>query len=139
MRHFLVKYGFSRDEVIQIDHTEVEKAIYAHLKGITVAFKNGSVSGDRIIAIVPDFNSELGWGLDHKLDSYDYGDLDRVGLREKYQSFLSEIKEKVQYLMQTGQTNLIGKNAKIPELERPITETRAGKSKSMKELIEKRV
>ena len=114
MRHFLVKYGFSRDEVISIDHTEIEKAIYAHLTGAKVAFKSGSVSGDKIISVTPDFHRELGWGYDHVLDGYDYKDLNHDDLQNKYRHFLGQMTEKVKYLMESGQKHLIGKNQVLP-------------------------
>ena len=135
MRHFLIKFGFTANEVLPIDHTEAEKAIYCHLTGSVGAFKAGSVSGDKIIAVVPDYNAELGWPPDHKLDGHDFNDLDREGLRDKYTQFLAVQKERVQYLMHTKQQHLIGKNAKLPELETKSYTTRDGGTKSLKELL----
>ena len=135
MRYFHIKYGFSANEIKPIDHTEVEKAIYCHLTGKVGVFKNGSVSGVNIIEVGPDYNAELGWAPDHKLDGHDFNDLDREGLRDKYTQYIASQKERVQYLMHTKQEHLIGKGAKIPELERPTMELREGDTKSMKQLL----
>jgi len=116
MKYFRVDYGFNGNQIIPIDETELEKAIYAHITGKTVVFNNGSVRGDKIIAIAPDFHRELGYGYNHKLDGYDWKDLAPV--ERKYAGLIGHTKERVQYLIVNGKEALIGQNTPIPELER---------------------
>lgn len=117
MRYFRVDYGFDGGRIIPIDETELEKAIYAHITGKTVVFKNGSVSGNHIIAIAPDFHRELGWSYDHKFDNYDWKDLEPI--ERRYTGVIAAVKEKITYLIQTKQEHLIGKDITIPELAQP--------------------
>lgn len=56
-RYFRVKFGFDEKEEILVDETELAKAFYIHLTGKKAIFKNGSVSGDKIISITPDWSS----------------------------------------------------------------------------------
>ena len=46
---FKVKFGFGEEEFILVDETELAKAYHIHLTGKKAIFKNGSVSGDKII------------------------------------------------------------------------------------------
>lgn len=136
MRKFLIQTGYSTNDLMQIDHTEVEKAIYCHITGAVGVFSSGSISGKHIIKVVPDYNAELGWPPDHKLDGYDYNDLDRQGLRGKYMNFLSEQRERVNYLIESKQEHLIGKGVPLPELKR-YNEVRGGGPKEIGGLLGK--
>lgn len=133
MRHFKIDFGFNGSQTIPIDETELEKAVYAHITGKVAVFKNGSVSGDKIIAISPDIHGVLGWGYDHKLDDYDWADWHKES--PKYDGYLGAIKDKVAYLIETKQEYLIGKNVEIPELESkketPISKLTTGLAQKM--------
>lgn len=56
-KYFRVKFGFDEKEEILVDEMELAKAFYIHLTGKKAIFKNGSVSGDKIISITPDWDS----------------------------------------------------------------------------------
>ncbi len=126
--YFKVYTDFTR--YIPIDETELEKAFYAFQTGRPVVFDLGATN--RIESIIPDFNKELSWYSDYKPNADDNSDIDKV--RPKYAKYIIATKEKIQYLLKTGKTNLIGKNIDIPELstpkENPI-------SKEVKELSDK--
>ena len=53
--YFKVVRGYGDEDFIPIDETELEKAIYAHMSGKPVVFENGSINGNQISIIRPDF------------------------------------------------------------------------------------
>ena len=110
-RYFKVYIDYQN--YISIDETELEKALYAFETGEPVVFEMGAAS--RIQSIIPDFNKALGWYSDYKPKDVDQGDLEPVKI--DYRDYMSKTKEKVQYLMEHGQANLIGKNLDVPELK----------------------
>lgn len=112
-KYFKVHQDFSR--YIPIEEEEYEKAIFAFLKGRPAVFENGAVS--RIEGIFPDLNKMNGWYSDYKPNQDDNAEIENA--REIAGKFTAKIKDKVQYLIDTNQEHLIGKNVEIPELEKP--------------------
>ena len=106
MRYYQVYTNFS--DYIQIDETELEKALYAFIQGSPVVFEDGATS--KIDRIVPDFNRALGWNRGYKPTQDDTGDIARIERQDGYKGYIAEVKEKVHYLIQSNQTQLIGKN-----------------------------
>lgn len=125
MRHFKVYQDFNR--YVPIEEDEYEKALYAFLKGKPAIFEMGAVS--RIESITPDLNKMLGWYSDYKPNADDNADLDRV--REGIRPYMAKIKERVQYLIETKQEHLIGKNVEVPELDKPQNNPLSGEIKSL--------
>ena len=119
MRYFKVIRGWGSENFIPIDETELEKATYAHMTGKVVVFNNGSINGDAITAIQPDYHREMGWAYGHDMGPDDWNDLNDKNIPYKYAGVIGKAKAKVQYLMQSGKENLIGQNVKLPELEKP--------------------
>ena len=112
---------------VPVDETEFEKAMYAFEKGGGAMFDLGAIG--TIKDITPDFNKDLGWYSDYKPTPDDNADID--ALRPKYQKYIHAIKEKIQYLKSTNQTDLIGKNVDIPELDKPKDDPLSGEIKSL--------
>ena len=72
MKYFKVQKGYGTDDYISIDETELRKAIIAQVKGQVAIFKEGTVSGNSIMSITPDWNRTMGWNRDYKLTGEDY-------------------------------------------------------------------
>lgn len=111
--YFKVYKDFNRYVPIKAD--EYEKALYAFIKGRPAIFENGAVS--RIESILPDLNRMCGWYSDYKPNQDDNAEIDRA--KNMVKPFMIKTKEKVEYLMETKQEHLIGKNVEIPELNKP--------------------
>jgi len=109
MKWYKIKYGFDNQEFIRIDESEVEKAMYAQLKGIVGIFKGGTVRGQNIISITPDFHKAMGWNDGYELLAEDFAELRRYNVENEHRQFLEETKDKIHHLIATKQENLIGK------------------------------
>lgn len=88
MKYFKVKFGFGADDFLSVDENELPMALRAHISGKKGMFKEGSISGDKIIAIIPDFNRALGYNRDYILKGEDYNELGKA--REEHELFLEE-------------------------------------------------
>lgn len=121
VKYFKVIKGFRSDEFIPIDETELDKAIYAHMTGKVVAFNNGSINGSSINSVMPDWHKAMGWNYAHVMEVEDWDEIRSKGVERKYQGAIGESKEKVQYLMQTNQLHLLGKE--VPELDKKDSDT----------------
>lgn len=117
MNHYKIVRGYNAEDYIEIDETELEKALYAFLEKKDGVYSGGAVKGSEIIAIQPDYHKTMDWNRGHKLDDFDFAELKQKGIDKKLQLTLSETKARVQYLISSGQENLIGKNLEVPRLE----------------------
>lgn len=114
-KHFKVMRGFGTDDYIPITESELKKAIYAHMTGTNVAFEMGSISGNHISAVVPDFQRTMGWNPSHKLDNDDWTDIRSRGLDNGMRNMIASAKEDVQMIIATGNTNLLNEPIKTLE------------------------
>jgi hypothetical protein len=124
MKYFKIRIGFGNgdDRYIGIDETELESALYCFISNSKGIFKNGVCRGQDIISITEDWHKEMGWNPEHNLGSDDWNELKAKGISQKYIGVIGAVKEKVQYLISTGRTNLIGRNADIqlPEKQKEL-------------------
>jgi hypothetical protein len=111
--YFKVYTDFTR--YIPIHQSELEKALYAFQTGKPVIFENGAAS--RIESIIPDYNKAAGYYSDAKLSPDSIGDLEKY--KPQFAGLVSKAKNRVQYFIAEGKTNLIGTGAEIPELDAP--------------------
>ena len=121
---FKVCKGFG-DDFIPIDETELEKAIYAQMTGKVAIFEEGTMAGNYISAIIPDYHASMGWNYGYKLQPEDWNYI-RNDLPD-YRNLIEDAKKRVEFLIRTKQERLIGKDVDLPELEK-------GKDKDLGEL-----
>ncbi len=86
-KYFKVKIGYGADDYISITDNELSKAIVAQGTGRVVVLSGGTVSGNSIISITPDWNRELGFNRDYKLTGEDYQKIGSKKMSE-YQELL---------------------------------------------------
>ncbi len=117
-KYFIIKTGYGEREFISIDETELDTAIYIFMTDGKGVFKNGVVRGKDIITIREDWHKEMGWNYLHEMDVLDWEELNNKGISKKYSGIISLAKDKVQYLIKTGELHLLGKEVEgfKPEL-----------------------
>ena len=113
---FRVKYGYNTQDKVSIPLDELEKAIYAQVKGTPTKLGNAFVNGKHIISITPDYHKYTGWyesyepreGDDWKQIKRDCPDFEGV---------IDQYTNRVKYLIENNQVKLIGQNVDIPQLD----------------------
>jgi hypothetical protein len=116
--YYKLKIGYGLEEYIQITRDELEKATYCFLTKKDSVYSGGACKGSEILAIQPDFHRVMNWNRGWKLTGDDYDELRQKGIDRKMNKELEDTKIKIQYLIETRQENLIGKNIQTPELEK---------------------
>ena len=129
MNHFKIIRGYSAEDYISIDETELEKAFYSFLSKKDAIYSGGAVRGSEILAIQPDYHRTMGWNRGYKLGVDDYAELRQKGIDKKSQQQLADSKEKIHYLISTNQEQLVGRGFQMPKIENSI-------SKSISDLAE---
>lgn len=119
MNYYKIIRGYNAEDYIEINETELEKAYGAFLLKKDSVYSGGAVRGSEIIAIQPDFHRTMGWNRGYKLGEDDYAELRHKGIDNKMRTMIENTKNKIQYFINSGQTDLIGKNVDIPELDKP--------------------
>lgn len=94
MKYYRVKFGYGKDDFISVDETELAMAVRAQITGKIGAFKEGTVAGNSIMAIIPDYQREMGWSRDYQLTGEDYDEIGPQNQRE-FQNLLEETKYQV--------------------------------------------
>lgn len=119
---FKILRGYNAEDYIGIDRSELEKAYYCFLEKKDSIFTGGAIKGSQILAIQPDYHMTMGWNRGYKLEALDYEELSQKGIDRKLQNLLAEARDKVQYLIETKQEHLIGKNIDMPKIETKFSE-----------------
>ena len=101
MKYFRVKIGYGKDEFISIDETELGRAIRAQVSGRIALFKEGTVAGNHIISIIPDYNKELGFNRDYQMTEMDYKGLGKRAIQE-HRLLLEEVENDIQQKLING-------------------------------------
>jgi hypothetical protein len=120
--NYKILHGYDGERFTPITDDELEKAYGLFLLGGRGVFKEGAVDSKYIQAIIPDWHAIMGWNEEYKLTADDYAELRETGMNRKARELQSRAQERVQYLINAKQENLIGTNTKIPELDKPSTQ-----------------
>lgn len=91
MKHYRVQYGFGKDEFYSVDEQELGKALKAQLTGAIVVLKEGTLNGERIITIKPDYNRLMGYHRDYVLNGEDWDEIGAQNIKE-HQLFFENTK-----------------------------------------------
>lgn len=91
----LIVTGFNDEQKYSIEAEEAHKAYYLFLnpesRGV---FSNGlAIKGNQISQIIPDWHGTMGWNRTHKLDTYDWEDINNKGLDLAMSEMLGKAKE----------------------------------------------
>lgn len=105
MKHYRVIFGYGKDDFISIDETELRKAIIAQGTGRVVLLNEGSIAGNEIKRIIPDYQRDMGWNRDYQLTGEDY---DHIGLKKQRE-----------YIQFQRDTELEIEGKKVDKTERP--------------------
>ena len=106
--YFKVKFGFEKTEYVTVDEYEVEKAIFAQIKGTPVQLGTSFINGKHIISITPDYHKHTGWNDWYEPKSTE----DFLQIKRDcpdYEGIIENKKGRVIELMQSGNNLLIGK------------------------------
>lgn len=119
---YKIIHGFGVEDYIQIEASELQKAYYCFLMKKDAVFSGGAIKGTQILEIKPDYHRAMNWNIGYKLGVDDYEELKRKGIDRKMTHFMLGEKEKVQYLIETNQPELLGKDFELPKLENKISD-----------------
>lgn len=89
--------GFRKDQKYTIDGDEAHKAYYLFMnpdkRGI---FSTGAaIKGSNIQGIEPDYHATMGWNESHVLDSDDWNEINKLGVKNKTQLLLQDARDAV--------------------------------------------
>lgn len=94
MKYFRVYFGWGKDDFISIPETDLKKAIKAQITGQVALLETGSLSGNEIKRIIPDYQREMGWNRDYDLGYEDYKQIGST--RKEYEDTFILIKTNVE-------------------------------------------
>ena len=89
--YFKVQISFDKDGYISIDQHELPMAIRAQITGKVGVFREGTISGDKIISITPDYAKMMGWNRGYTLTGEDYKVIGNAMIRD-VQTFIETTK-----------------------------------------------
>lgn len=101
---YKVKFGYGQNDYVRIDALEVPRAIKAQVTGKIAMLDGGSIAGNAILAVVPDYNYALGLKPDYQLTGEDYRELGDKAIAE-HEAVLEAATNYVSLELQSG-TNL---------------------------------
>lgn len=91
MKHFKVKFGYGANDFYSIPETELDKALRAQINGTIFVCEEGTIAGNNIMAIHPDYNTLMGYNRDYQLTGEDYQEVGADTIKE-HQQFLHKTK-----------------------------------------------
>jgi len=115
---FIVRFGYGTLDRVSIGVDELEKALYAQKFGEVALIGGKQIKGNEIKVIEPDYHYYTGWYSSYEPSTGDdFAQIERdcpKGLNDVIRNY----RERVDFLINTGRKNLIGKNISLPELDK---------------------
>lgn len=108
MKYFKIIRGYGAEDYIEIDQSELEKAYGSFLLKKDGIYSGGAVKGSEILAIQPDYHRTMGWNRGYKMTDLDYAEIKDSGIGQELKDALGNMKEKVTYLIESGNKDAIG-------------------------------
>lgn len=101
--YFKAMRGWGED-FVSFELKDLPKAIKAQSTG-EIFIANGTIAGNKIEMIIPDYHKTMGWNYSHRLEADDYAEIKKeVG---DMQEIIGIIGEKVRLLMKEDKDALI--------------------------------
>jgi hypothetical protein len=101
-KYYKVCRGWGED-FVSIEEKDLPRAIIAQLTG-SVLLAGGTIAGNKIEMIVPDYHKTMGWNYAHRLEPDDYAEIkNTVG---NMQNIIGIVSAKIKYLGETKQMHL---------------------------------
>lgn len=117
-RYFQIKYGFNVSDSITVSGAEVEKAIYAQIKGVPVQIADHYINGKNIIAIRPAYYKHTGWHDWYEpTNGEDWEQIKRDC--PSYDGMIEAYKNRVAGYIANNQLHMIGKASEILQIQEP--------------------
>lgn len=95
MKYYRVQTGFGPDDFVSVDENELEACIRAQITGRVAVTKEGTISGNIIQKITPDWTRALGFKRGYKLVGEDY-DYVSGKVSDEYRKTLQDATERAQ-------------------------------------------
>lgn len=120
MIYFKVFRGYG-DDFVSIPEKDLERAIYAQLKGdVVLVTSGGTIAGHKIEMIKPDYHKSMGWNYGYRLEAADWDDIGKkIGNLE---SRILEAGNRVKHFMIVGREELVGTGAYIAQVSGIMSE-----------------
>jgi hypothetical protein len=101
--YFKAMRGWGED-FVSFEIKDLPKAYKAQATG-DIFIANGSIAGNKIEMIVPDYHKTMGWNYDYRLEPEDYAQIKKEA--GDMQNIAGIIGEKVKYLLKEKQDDII--------------------------------
>lgn len=82
MKYYRVKYGYGKDDFYSIPEEDLAKAMRAQANGTILICDEGTIAGNNIMGISPDYNRALGVNRDYALTGEDYNELGAATIKD---------------------------------------------------------
>ena len=93
MKKYIVKIGFGTSDFITITEAEVPTAIKAQITGKVAVFSEGTVAGNNIISVLPDYHSMMGWNHGYALTAEDFAEIAASRECSEAKNLLSQVRQ----------------------------------------------
>lgn len=114
--YFQIKYGFHVNDSITVEGAQVEKAIYAQVKKISIQIGDIYLNGSNIIVIRPAYYKHTGWYYTYEPTNGD--DFEQIKRDcPDYTGVIEVYKNRVKQKMEQGKINEIGEGEQLTAIE----------------------